>query len=55
MENYDTMDITIVLWKKLWYDTERYTMEKSMVLWKKLWYYSKLYNLLYFNNSTMEL
>ena len=41
MENYDAMDITIVLCIKLWYYTERYTMEKTMVLWKKLWYYSK--------------
>ena len=43
MKNYGTMEKTMVLWKKLWYYTEKYgtliyygknfgTMEKTMVL-----------------------
>ena len=43
MENYGTMEKTMVLWNKVWYYTENYgtliyyeknygTMEKSMVL-----------------------
>ena len=43
MENYGTMEKTMVLWKKLWYHTENYgtliyygknygTVEKTMVL-----------------------
>ena len=49
MENYGTMEMTMVLWKK---NYARPTMEKIMkpyrklwnfdLLWKKLWYFSKL-------------